>query len=315
MLESPRVITDASEQVISRRDFMPFGEQLAPDATYRTASLKYDNGDNIRQKFTGYERDEETGLDFAEARYYNNKHGRFTAIDPLLASGKSANPQTFNRYVYTMNRPLILTDSTGMQTGVKPKVEKPQPKTFTTPAVKIEDNDRNESIIQIQNYGITGKALNGEQVLGGDGKPITKGNGKSADKEYGIIANVSYQAIFARDGIRPDEGTKVKLREDVTETLDGKPGGGYSREIELKSNEDGNSFYGGDIVGLTNSDPDGQGPSTKVYKAEQKLALAITVNGKDIEIEVRTNSIEVNMEKNTIDIKETTKIEEEKRPK
>jgi RHS repeat-associated protein len=70
---------------------------------------------------TGYEKDQETGLDFAEARYYQNKHGRFTAVDPLLASGKSANPQTFNRYAYVGNNPLSRTDPTGMdwwyQTG------------------------------------------------------------------------------------------------------------------------------------------------------------------------------------------------------
>jgi hypothetical protein len=64
-------------------------------------------------------------LDFAEARYYNNNHGRFTAVDPLLASGKSTNPQTFNRYAYTMNRPLILTDETGLQTGKKTKGKEP----------------------------------------------------------------------------------------------------------------------------------------------------------------------------------------------
>ncbi len=118
-LGSPRVITNKQGQIVSRRDFMPFGEEVAPDATYRKAALKYGANDNIRQKFTGYQRDEETGLDFAEARYYNNSHGRFTAVDPLLASGKSANPQTFNRYAYTMNRPLILTDSTGLQAGQK----------------------------------------------------------------------------------------------------------------------------------------------------------------------------------------------------
>jgi RHS repeat-associated protein len=58
----------------------------------------------------------ETGLDFAEARYYNNIHGRFTAVDPLLASGKSGNPQSFNRYAYTMNQPLTMTDKKGLQT-------------------------------------------------------------------------------------------------------------------------------------------------------------------------------------------------------
>src|SRR5690606_5201795 len=53
---------------------------------------------------------------------------RFTAVDPLLASGKSANPQTFNRYAYTMNRPLILTDPTGLQTGKAAPPEKQKPK-------------------------------------------------------------------------------------------------------------------------------------------------------------------------------------------
>ena len=116
-LGSPRVLVNSLGEVVSRRDFMPFGEEITPDGTHRTANLKYNFGDNIRQKFTGYQKDEETQLDFAEARMYQNLHGRFTAVDPLLASGKSANPQTFNRYVYVMNNPLIYTDPTGLQAG------------------------------------------------------------------------------------------------------------------------------------------------------------------------------------------------------
>ena len=95
---------------------MPFGEELYPEV-YRKAGDKYGATDSVRQRFTGYQKDSETGLDFAEARYYNNQHGRFTAVDPLLASGKSANPQTFNRYVYVMNNPLAYTDPSGLQAG------------------------------------------------------------------------------------------------------------------------------------------------------------------------------------------------------
>jgi RHS repeat-associated protein len=114
-LGSPRVITDKNGNVISRRDFMPFGEDLYAGVGAReSANLKYGTTqDDIRQKFTGYQKDKETQLDFAEARYYNNAHGRFTAVDPLLASGKSANPQSFNRYIYTNNQPLIKTDDSG----------------------------------------------------------------------------------------------------------------------------------------------------------------------------------------------------------
>ncbi|MBK7706070.1 MAG: hypothetical protein IPJ30_09885 [Acidobacteria bacterium] len=61
--------------------------------------------------------DEESGLDFAEARMCENRHGRFTAVDPLLASGKSANPQTFNRFVYVLNSPLTMSDPDGLQAG------------------------------------------------------------------------------------------------------------------------------------------------------------------------------------------------------
>jgi RHS repeat-associated protein len=115
-LGSPRVITDATGQVKSRRDFMPFGENLNVGVGARNnLTHKYgSNEDNIRQKFTGYLKDNETNLDFAEARYYSNNHGRFTAVDPLLASGKSANPQTFNRYVYCLNNPVNCTDPTGL---------------------------------------------------------------------------------------------------------------------------------------------------------------------------------------------------------
>jgi hypothetical protein len=58
-LGSPRVITDKNGNVISRRDFMPFGEEI---------SRANSGNDSIRKKFTGYEKDTETNLDFAEAR-------------------------------------------------------------------------------------------------------------------------------------------------------------------------------------------------------------------------------------------------------
>ncbi len=93
MLGSPRVITDSEGNVIAGRDFKPFGEEITNNTGERApASYKYGAADNLRQKFTTFQRDEETGLDFAEARMYENRHGRFTAVDPLLASGKSAIP-------------------------------------------------------------------------------------------------------------------------------------------------------------------------------------------------------------------------------
>jgi len=94
---------------------MPFGEDIFVNVGARTPALQYSSTtDDIRQKFTGYQKDSETQLDFAEARMYANNFGRFTAVDPFLASGKSSNPQTFNRYLYVGNRPTRISDPNGL---------------------------------------------------------------------------------------------------------------------------------------------------------------------------------------------------------
>lgn len=110
ILDSPRVITDGAGAVTARQDYMPFGEESYAG---RSSDQKYGYGTGVRQGFTGYEKDDETQLDFAEARYYNPQHGRFTAVDPLLASGKSTNPQSFNRYAYAGNNPTLRVDPNG----------------------------------------------------------------------------------------------------------------------------------------------------------------------------------------------------------
>ena len=74
--------------------------------------------DSTRQQFTGYERDAETGLDFAQARYSSSSQGRFTSPDPLGASMTVADPQSFNRYSYTRNDPVNRTDPTGMKDNI-----------------------------------------------------------------------------------------------------------------------------------------------------------------------------------------------------
>lgn len=41
--------------------------------------------------------------------------GRFTTANPLMASDKVWDPQTWNRYAYTLNDPLKYVDPTGMK--------------------------------------------------------------------------------------------------------------------------------------------------------------------------------------------------------
>jgi RHS repeat-associated protein len=63
-------------------------------------------------KFTGKERDPESGLDNFGARYNASSLGRFMSPDPL--GGQRIDPQTLNKYSYVTNNPLRYTDPTGL---------------------------------------------------------------------------------------------------------------------------------------------------------------------------------------------------------
>ncbi len=120
-LGSPRVITNEIGQVTSRRDFMPFGEEIY--SSQRTANLGY-TADNIRRKFNSYEKDNESGLDFAQARYHNSVLGRFQSPDNFLNDTQIVEPASWNLYVFVRNNPLNLTDPDGEKVyvgGLDPK--------------------------------------------------------------------------------------------------------------------------------------------------------------------------------------------------
>jgi RHS repeat-associated protein len=118
-LGSPRINTNASGQVSARHDYLPFGEEINAGVSGRTTIQGYpqplsEMADGVRNKFTGQIRDEESSLDFFNARYYSPTNGRFTSTDPLMASGRVEIPQSWNRYVYVLNNPLALFDPSGM---------------------------------------------------------------------------------------------------------------------------------------------------------------------------------------------------------
>ena len=56
----------------------------------------------------------QTGLDYFGARYMSAPLGRFMSPDPLMASANTADPQSWNRYVYGRNNPLRYNDPMGL---------------------------------------------------------------------------------------------------------------------------------------------------------------------------------------------------------
>ena len=102
-LGSTRVITGGSGT--TTYDYLPFGEELG------VACLNAADG----VKFTSYRRDQESCLDFAEARYMSPAQGRFTSPDETLVDQSADDPQSWNLFGYVRNNPLNFTDPSGQK--------------------------------------------------------------------------------------------------------------------------------------------------------------------------------------------------------
>ena len=95
---SNRLVTSSTGATLEQMGHFPFGES-------------WYNATGDKLLFTTYERDAESGNDYAQARYYVNRLARFSILDPL--SGSTSDPQTLNRYTYVRNSPVGNVDPTG----------------------------------------------------------------------------------------------------------------------------------------------------------------------------------------------------------
>ena len=103
-LGGTNVLTDQTGLVRELTEYKPFGgiarhEKYGSD----TATAWY--------YFTGKPLDDETGLMYYGARYYNPSLGRFITPDTIVQS--PGTPQTLNRYTYCNNNPVNNIDPTG----------------------------------------------------------------------------------------------------------------------------------------------------------------------------------------------------------
>jgi RHS repeat-associated protein len=103
-LGSIRAVTDANREILVRHDYEPFGEEWnEPEST-------------DSRRFTGKERDFESGWDYFGARYSSAPVARFTTVDPVYAwSENLADPERWNRYAYVRNNPLRFADPDGRE--------------------------------------------------------------------------------------------------------------------------------------------------------------------------------------------------------
>jgi RHS repeat-associated protein len=99
-INSVRLTTDASGNVVQRAHYRPYGERLETIASLMTS-----------KGFIGERNDDETGLVYLHARYYDPRLARFITADP---SDPTAPGVGLNRYAYAGNSPIFNLDPSGL---------------------------------------------------------------------------------------------------------------------------------------------------------------------------------------------------------
>ena len=128
-LGSASLELDDIGQVISYEEYCPYG------------STSYQAGRNAaetslkRYRYTGMERDEESGLNYHGARYYAPWLARWLSSDPIGMAGGG------NLYAYAFDNPLMLADPAGTQPETPGSYDKAGNLILNPEIIEINDRD------------------------------------------------------------------------------------------------------------------------------------------------------------------------------
>ena len=95
-------LTDENGSTVSEYQYDAWGNIISQSGLMATENP---------YRYAGYQFDEELGLYYLMARYYNPNNGRFLTRDTFL--GFESEPFSLNRYIYTQNNPVNKFDPTG----------------------------------------------------------------------------------------------------------------------------------------------------------------------------------------------------------
>ena len=103
LLGSPAAATNAAGTVIWREAYSGYGERLKNESA----------GASNKVWYTSRHQDEDTGLVYMGARYYDPGLGRFLSVDSVGFNEK--NSHSFNRYSYANDNPYKYVDPDGRE--------------------------------------------------------------------------------------------------------------------------------------------------------------------------------------------------------
>ena len=110
-------LVDSTGKLVETTDYYPFGAIRIDQKTDPTVPSN-------PNKFLDQKYDEQTGLNYLNARYYNSSIDRFLSEDPTARDNPEkflADPQQLNYYSYARNNPITMSDPSGesAELGIK----------------------------------------------------------------------------------------------------------------------------------------------------------------------------------------------------
>ncbi len=225
-LGSASLELDDSANIISYEEYYPFGttSYSEVDANREVPKRRY--------RYTGKERDEESGLYYHGARYYIPWLCRWSQCDPIgIKDG-------LNIYAYCSNNPVMLQDLSGME-GEKFKDPSGKEQTLQKGMSASKDGktifNNPEAKEKNWDYGEWNENKNGEGDGGYDLKSYKSDKGISGS-EQGNIASNSESGTKSTEIILPTQEAKIDIQPDSTSEVKTKK----TEVLRSKKNEAGN---------------------------------------------------------------------------
>jgi RHS repeat-associated protein len=194
---STRVVMTSSGAVVSRHDYLPFGEEVPATVGMRAGTPGYSQQDGARKKYAGMEGDDATGMSHTLWREYDNRSARWTAPDPYGGSMELASPQTFNRYSYVNNDPVNKVDPTGL---------------MLSDIGVVQTDDQSYAVTLQGASDATWKKEINAQYARDHGLVIEEGQREGGGYHYGAMTRE--EAEFRREVMAPAFVTSVDVIED-----------------------------------------------------------------------------------------------------
>jgi RHS repeat-associated protein len=187
-LGSVRVATDAAGAVVHRANYRPFGERLVSISTMPESKA-----------FIGERLDDETGLTYLHARYYDPVLARFLQADPIGVTGG------LNLYSYSANNPINASDPFGTQSSSDGSITLSYGSYYRTTAGVDADPSRSPVGSEAGGSGngnvsggggVAGGAANGN---GGSGGAVAGGVGLGGSPSGGGAGDIAGGANFGHE--------------------------------------------------------------------------------------------------------------------